>query len=232
MAEVLRFLQSIEIYTYLILGLFAIWQVNKFIRAWQDLRSSAFELEREASQYRLTSAAWFLMFLLVLAVGQFIAVTIIAPSMSESMNLATPTLDFLSTPTTTLGPDETDAMVEIGGNTATPAPTVDLEESGCVPGVLDIISPEQGEEVSGIVEIVGSVSIPDFGFYVFETAALGDTDWLTLQAGDVITTEGQLGFWDTGQLSSGDYLLRLVATDNQDEDLPPCVVQVRVVPPE
>lgn len=232
MEEVLRFLQTIEVYTYLILGLFAIWQINKFIRAWQDLREAAFGLEREAAQFRLTSSAWFLMFILILAVGQFIAVTIIAPSMPDTISLATPTLDLLSTPTITLGPDQTEQFNVIGGSTTTPVPTIDPEESGCIPGQLEISSPEQGETVSGIVEINGTVNIQDFGFYVFETAALGDSDWLTLQAGDVITTDGQLGFWDTGQLASGDYLLRLVATNNQDEDLPPCVVQVRVVPEE
>ncbi|NIW48264.1 MAG: hypothetical protein GWN30_26980, partial [Gammaproteobacteria bacterium] len=141
MEEVLRFLQTIEVYTYLILGLFAIWQINKFIRAWQDLREAAFGLEREAAQFRLTSSAWFLMFILILAVGQFIAVTIIAPSMPDTMSLATPTLDLLSTPTITLGPDQTEQFNVIGGSTTTPVPTIDPEESGCIPGQLEISSP-------------------------------------------------------------------------------------------
>ena len=40
-----------------------------------------------------------------------------------------------------------------------------------------------------------------------------------------------LGNWDTTLLVPGDYLLRLVVADSQNQLLPACVVSVRVVAP-
>ena len=39
------------------------------------------------------------------------------------------------------------------------------------------------------------------------------------------------GTWDTSQLVPGDYLLRLVVTDNVNNLFPACVISVRVVAP-
>jgi hypothetical protein len=54
---------------------------------------------------------------------------------------------------------------------------------------------------------------------------------LTIQAGDTIVENDVLGPWDTTRLSPGDYLLRLVITDNAGQSLPPCTIQVRVEAP-
>jgi hypothetical protein len=62
-------------------------------------------------------------------------------------------------------------------------------------------------------------------------AALNDPSWLTIQAGEVITQESRLGYWDTTRLTPGDYALRLVVTDNQGQAADPCVIQVRVEAP-
>jgi len=100
-----------------------------------------------------------------------------------------------------------------------------------LPGHIEIISPENGETIRDIVEIVGSANIPNFGFYKFEMAAIDAASWLTIQAGETITQSGRLGYWDTTRLNPGDYALRLVVTDNQGQQSVPCVIQVRVDPP-
>jgi len=43
--------------------------------------------------------------------------------------------------------------------------------------------------------------------------------------------EGRLGTWDTSALAPGNYMLRLVVTDNQGIALTPCVIQVVVDAP-
>ena len=63
----------------------------------------------------------------------------------------------------------------------------------------------------------------------YEIASLGSDNWSTIQAGGQVVVDGTLGLWDTTELTPGDYLLRLVVTDNQGQALPPCVVTVRVV---
>ena len=44
-----------------------------------------------------------------------------------------------------------------------------------VPGQIEISMPKLGEEVSGIVPIVGTANIPNFGFYKFEIKRPSET---------------------------------------------------------
>ena len=88
--------------------------------------------------------------------------------------------------------------------------------------------PQAGEEVSGIVPVVGTADLPNFGFYKFEIKRPSETIWLTIQAGNTPVQGGKLGDWDTTRLSPGDYQLGLVVVDNQAQASEPCVIQVRV----
>ena len=84
--------------------------------------------------------------------------------------------------------------------------------------------------MKGTVELIGTVNIPNFGFYKYEVAPQGSDTWATISAGREIINQWQLGSWITTALTPGDYQLRLVVTDNQGQALPACVVPVRVVP--
>jgi len=42
---------------------------------------------------------------------------------------------------------------------------------------------------------------------------------------------GTVGYWNTSQLPSGDYLLRLVVVDNANNFFPACVVSVKISNP-
>jgi hypothetical protein len=224
MGEILRFFKDNEVIIYLILGGFAFWQTRNFVLAWGELRNAAFGLERESAQSRLNWVATMLILIFMLGIGEFVVVSFVVPKVPDASPLLTPTLDLLASPTVTLEPGSLAAI-------STPALVIETPMSGCIPGEIDIISPQNGTTVQDIVEIIGSADIPNFGFYKFEMAAVNDTSWLTIQAGDTITQEGRLGFWDTTRLSPGDYGLRLVLTDNQGESQPPCTIQVRVDPP-
>ncbi len=225
MEEIIRFFRNIESLVYLGLGLLAAIQIRKFFVAWNRLREAAFGLERESAQAMLNRAAGVLVFTLVMAVGEFALVSFVAPAIPGALPVWTPTVDVLATPTITLQASALTGTVVTNG---TPVPTVAAEENGCAPGSIEIISPKEGDVVSGVVDIIGTADVPNFGFYKFEVAALGDTTWMTIQAGETITTEGRLGYWDTSALNQGNYILRLVVTDNQGKILPPCAVQVQV----
>lgn len=223
MGEILQFFKENEVVIYIILGLIATWQIRKFVLAWRELRSAAFGLERQSAQNQLNGVTTVLIFILMLGVAEFVLVSFVVPTVPEATPLNTPTLDLLASPTITLEPN-------LATSNTTAIPTLETENSGCVAGQVDIISPENSETIQGIVEIIGSVDIPNFGFYKFEMAAINDTSWLTIQAGDTITQAGRLGYWDTTRLPPGDYVLRLVVTDNTGNSLDPCAVQVRVEP--
>jgi hypothetical protein len=224
MGDILRFFKENEVFIYLILGVFAVWQLRNFVLAWRELRNAAFGLERENAQSRLNWVATMLIFIFTLAISEFVIVSFVAPTLPEASPLSTPTIDLLASPTVTL-----EAIEQV--TNSTPIPVIEAESGNCVPGRINILSPEDGETIRDIVEIIGSVDIPSFGFYKFEMAALNDSSWLTIQAGENITREGRLGFWDTTRLQPGDYALRLIVTDNQGQATEPCVIQVRVDPP-
>ncbi len=84
--------------------------------------------------------------------------------------------------------------------------------------------------MKGKIVLIGTVNIPNFGFYKYEVAALGSDTWATISAGREIVIDSKLGEWITTALIPGDYQLRLVVTDNQGQELQACVVSVRVVP--
>lgn len=224
MGETLRFFKENETFIYLILGIFAVWQIRNFILAWRELRHAAFGLERDSAQSRLNWVTSMLILFFMLGIAEFVVVSLVVPTVPDSQPLLTPTLDLLASPTTTIGANSNAVLT-------TPLATIQTQNSGCVVGQVDIISPENGETIQDIVEIIGSADIPNFGFYKFEMASIHDTSWLTIQAGETITREGRLGYWDTTRLFPGEYALRLVVTDNQGQSIEPCVIQVRINPP-
>jgi len=226
MAEVLRFFRSYEIWIYLILGVLALWQIRKFTLAWDEVRGAAFGLEREAAQNRLNQAATMLLLLLLMSVSEFMLVYIVAPSVPGAIPIPSPTLNLLTTATIVI-PLETLSPEAAGTPTVIPA-NGQASGQGCVPGSVEISSPKNGDTVSGVVEIKGTADIPDFGFYKYEIARPGETIWLSLNAGEAPVKDGVLGEWITDMLPAGDYMLRLVVTDNNGQTLPACIIQVRV----
>ncbi len=226
MEEVLRFVRDNEIIIYLILGIVAAWFLRKFLLAWRDLREAAFGLERETAQARLNWTASVLVFLLILGVIEFALVSYIVPTVPGAAPIFTPTLDLLATPTATLDPNTTPGIP-----TPTLALTLPPGDNGCIVDQINITFPENGATVRDVINIIGTANILNFGFYKYETAPVNDPTWLTIQAGNAIVINDDLGPWDTTRLPPGDYFLRLVVTDNTGESLPPCAVQVRVEAP-
>lgn len=231
MEETLRFFSEYEIWIYLVLGALALWQVRKFTVGWQELRGAGFGLERENAQARLNQAATLFVVLLTMAIAEFILVSFVVPSVPGAVPLLTPTLNILATPTITLPPTTPGAGVAELTTTAQPTLGGTLESNGCVPSKVMISSPKDGDEISGVVTIVGTVDIPNFGFYKYEVARPGETVWLTIQAGRNIVRDDKLGDWDTRTIPPGDYLLHLIATDNQGQSLPACVIRVHITAP-
>lgn len=221
MYEILRYLRDLEYLIYIVLGSLAVWQLRKFYLAWEELRAAAFGLEKESAQLRLNRSAALLVVLLFLGTAEFGLVSFIIPAMPGVNPIATPTVDLLATPTSTLALNPDPEM--------TPQPisspqSAEIIQTGCIANEVVITYPENNSTVSGIVEVEGTVNIPDFGFYKFEISAAETNNWLTVQAGDTPKEDEMLGFWDTTQLQAGNYFLRLVVIDNQGIQMDPCEV--------
>lgn len=227
MEEALSFFRAFEAWIYVLLALGGLLYARKFILAWQELREATFGLERESAQSRLNQSASILVLLLTMAVIVFVLVYFVSPAVPSANLLPTPTLDLLATPTTTLPAGTPPAdIAEAPSEAIIPELT---PESGCIPGQIEITFPRNDEQVSGVVEIIGTADIPNFGFYKFEIKRPDETIWLTIQAGNTVVKNDKLGDWDTSRLIPGEYQLGLVVVDNQAQAAPGCVIQLRVV---
>lgn len=240
MAEIFNFFRNLELWIYGLLALAGLFYISRFFRAWDEMRQAAFGLEHETAQHKLSKAVTGLVFMVILAVSEFVLVNVIIPIVPESTPLPTPTLTIIVTPTVTLAPQPTTTAAQnegAGNSLAMPAMDVPEAEtpgaSGCTPEKIDITEPQNGGSVSGIAPITGSATMPGFGFYKFEFSSPGQPTWTAIQAWTEPKINDTLGQWDTTRLSEGLYLLRLVVTDSQGKASPPCVIQVTVQkPPE
>jgi len=230
MEEALSFFRAFEVWIYVLLSLGGLIYIRKFILAWQELRGSGFGLERENAQSRLNQAASMLVLILTMAITEFVLVSFIAPAVPGAIPLLTPTLNLLVTPTITLPATTPLANGEqpVITSSSTLTPTGVFSNQGCVSGQIAISSPQDNQEVSGVVVVTGTANIPNFGFYKFEMKRPDETAWLTIQAGNATAKESKLGDWDTRRLSPGDYQLGLVVVDNQARASLPCIVLVHV----
>ena len=237
MDDILLFFTTYEVWVYALLGAAGIFVLlRKLIPAWKEWRNAVFGIEKEMAQRRLSLWLSTMILLLLLAVVEFSLVSFVAPEFPSEIALPTPTLDLLATETPTVSEAQipTEEVVE----ELQPELSGELTE-GCVPGQIEWVFPSAGEQVSGIVDLQGIVNVPNLGFFKYEFSQPGSDGWVTIAAGNVDTlTENEetnqkefVGVWNAEQLVPGDYLLRLVITDNQNQLLPVCVIPIRVVAP-
>lgn len=204
MTEIYRTLARYEGLIYLLLAIGGLWALRAVWQAWNEWKLAVFTLERELALRRLSRWVALLVLILLFACGEFALATFLAPSLPGTTLLSTPTLNLL----------------------ASPIPT-SLSAQGCTSSIA-ITEPKNASEISGTVEIRGTVDIPDFAFYQYEYAPLDSDIWTTIYAGRQAGKDISLGSWNTTLITPGDYRLRLVAVDVAGRLYPPCIITVRV----
>jgi len=224
MAEVYKFLASYEGLIYIVMAIGGLFAFRWLWNSWREWQTAVYQLEREFSQRRLSQAIAISALIVLMFCAEFFLASFIIPGLPTEFFISTPTLDLFATPTGTLSPE---MMTQFA---AAPPIAVNPNTSGCVPNQLIITSPNPGAEVTGAIELVGTVNIPNFGFYKYEVAPQGSDTWATISAGREVVVSGKLGTWDTSALTPGDYQLRVVVTDNQGQSLPACIIPVRIMP--
>jgi hypothetical protein len=225
MADIYKFLISYEALIYIVFAIGGLFSFRWLWRSWQEWRVAVYKLEKEFSARRLGQSAAISTLILTVFCFEFFMTSFIIPGLPAEVFLSTPTLDFISTPTGTLSAE---MMTQFAAQPAQQTTVPNTE--GCVPGQVQLTSPRPGEEVKGVIDLIGTVNISNFGFYKYEVALQGSDTWATISADRNIKVDASLGRWDTTALSPGDYQIRIVVTDNQGLALPACVVPVRVVP--
>jgi len=224
MTEIYKFLASYEVLIYILLAIGGLFSFRWLYRSWREWQVAVYSLERQFSIRRLGQSATISILITVLFCFELFMASFIIPGLPSDIFLATPTLDFISTPTGTLSAQMLTQYANLPPQ-STAANTV-----GCTPNQIVITSPKPGDDVKGSIELIGTVNVSNFGFYKYEVASQGSDTWATISAGRAIVINGSLGRWDTTAMTPGDYQLRLVVTDNQGQAMEACVVPVRVVP--
>jgi len=227
MKAILSFFVNLAPIIFALLALGLLIGLQRVARARREERGSVFGLELEIAQHHMRQAIATLTVVTILALAEFGLVVFLVPNIPGLAQLATPTLNPLITPTGTFPLEfmETLGVVTPGG----PTPTV--LATGCIPGQINITTPKPGDTLKGSIQLVGTADIPNFGFYKYEFSPLGSDNWATIVAGNKVVQDNQLGNWDTSAITPGDYQLRLVVSNNQGNDFPPCVIPVRIIAP-
>jgi hypothetical protein len=224
MIETLGFLTKFEVWIYVLAGGIGILYIRKMVQALEDRRAAVFGLEKENANRQLASAGSILGIMILLSVAEFVLVTFVSPFLPQVKVLPTPTIDLLATPTITLS-----ANIGTGVPIASKGTPEPAKSDGCIPGQLEITNIKPGQELSKTIRIEGTTNVPGFGFYKYEYGQPGQDNWVTIAAGNEIKINAEIGAWNISQLPQGDYELRLVVVNQQNEAMPPCVVPIRVV---
>ncbi len=234
MDDIFNLLQNYEVVIYVVLGLAALFPLRRAYLVWQEYRAAQFGLERELAQRRITASLAMFFLLSLLIAAEFFMASFVIPARPRPVMLATPTLDLLATPETAAAAGPTaEALAAAPAGAAAPAAPAAPPAEGCIPGQLEWTLPQNGGEISGLVELRGTIMVGNLGFYKYEFSQPGSDSWVTIAAGNQPLQDQPLGgMWNTADLIPGDYLLRLVVTDNQNQPFPICQITTRVVAPE
>jgi hypothetical protein len=223
MAPVLNFFIRLAPFIFLLLTLGALVGLRQLLQARAEMRGSAYGLEREIAQRHTNQAISALVLVGVLALAEFTLMVFLVPNIPGLSRLATATMNPLTTPTSTF--PLTALEITAPG---TPGLTPTAMATGCIIGQIDITSPKAGDQIQGSISLKGTANVPNFGFYKYEFAPIGSDAWATILADRKPVQDGDLGNWDTSAIPTGDYQLRLVVTNNKGNELPACIIPLRI----
>jgi hypothetical protein len=252
MAVIPRLIARYAILLYALCALGVLFYAWTAFQARRKKDVAIFSLEREDAANQglrswLMAGVCVLLALGVYGVGKFVVPNLPLEQAEEEPMIsllftptAVPTLPVASTataaPTATLGSVPTVAPIATPLNRApdTPVPTPTVDGVGgplvasCTSAGTQILSPQNGDHLSGVVQVLGTASLPEFSFYKFEIQWPDSEEWVTLQSFEQPVAGGVLGAWDTTPeaYSPGTYKFRLVVVDKTGNFPDPCVISV------
>jgi hypothetical protein len=226
MIAVIQFFADYVVLIYLILLVALLYSLRLYSRTRHELSEAVFSLELELARRHQGHAIAALFTIGLLALAEFILIAFLVPNLPALVTVRTTTGSLASI---TIGTSKPDIVTTPYSGIPQTNPISDT--SGCIPGQIMITSPGSGDQIRGKITLVGTAKIPNFGFYKYEFSPAGADSWVTIQAGSEVRQEESLGDWDLSEITPGDYLLRLVVTDNQGLALPACIVPIRILNP-
>ncbi len=238
MTILVKLVADYAIWLYVLLALVALLFLRAYVVARRERDNSIFTMERESAAGRMAQATMGLLVTLIAIAGVVYTAKILVeevplpeviptptvlialpPSPTPPPLLPTPTVTGTPRPRPTLAPQETETPTpELSSATPPDCPN---------PGVR-LSQPGSGAAVSGVIQIVGSATLSDFGYYKFEFRGNDFSDWTFIQRFEEPISGGILGAWDTNSVTSGEYEFRLVVVDQTGNYPSPCPVRLTV----
>jgi hypothetical protein len=222
MLEIVKFLSQYSTWIYLSLIIIFLVGVRNLTAILAKRKEIVFGLEKDLIQRKLNRIITIMVLIFLLILGEFLLVTFLVPTIPSASQLITETINPLGSSEIPLLQNLSETQI------STETPLTSLPEN-CVIGQVMISKPNPDQEIKGVVTIEGTADIPNFGFYKYEYSPVGSENWTTILAGRNPVIGGELGIWDTTELTSGDYRLRLVVFDNINTQFPACSITIRVI---
>lgn len=228
MDSIIRFFYRAEgwiyFFAFIVIGI----SVINLIKALVERKTAVFGLEQEVAKKKIRGALTGIILVVIFSTAEFVFVIFTNVKFPGLNQIATPTMEILQTPTISFSSVESAQGIN---QTSVPNPAV-AGVSGCTVDQIEWTSPRPGEEVRGSVELKGTVNVVNLGFYKYEYQLSGTQNWITISGGNTGTIDSPLGGnWNTSELTPGNYLLRLLVLDNNNNPFPECVINVNVVAP-
>jgi hypothetical protein len=232
MEGILLFIEEHQIWIYLTFALIGLIYLRLLLRSYQELSRAVFGLERERASSKLVRSAAMLIIIVAGEAATFVVATFAGPALPISIReTPIPTVSLLATPPA----DE--VLTDEGFVTATPLSQLAAGSDGCLNPEATITSPQNGDAIEGVIQILGTANIANFAFYKIEYKRIGtDESWLTVSAGTERVCEvgcsekEELATWDTRLVTPGPYGFRLIVTDTAGNAPLPCEIEVQVLP--
>lgn len=239
MTILVKLVADYALWLYLTLVLVALLFVRAYLVARRDKENAIFTLERETAGGRMGQALMGLLVALVLVGGVMYTSQVLVEEVPLPQVTPTATVlvvlppsptppPLLPTPTTTATPLPRPTLAPLATDTPPPPPPAAVP-ADCPNPAVRISEPADAVQVSGVINIIGSANIDDFGYYKFEFRGTEYGDWTFIQSFDQPINGGILGAWDTRSVPSGDYEFRLVVVDSTGNYPAPCAVKLTVV---
>jgi hypothetical protein len=226
MEGLIKFFIRAEVGIYLVAGLVLFIALMRLIKLSNEKKKTVFGLEQEiiAKKIHSTFTMVALSALMILAELFFVSYASVKYPNISIKN--TPTVEVQATPTISINAIQNGPTPEVSSTGA------QSNSEGCVKGQIEWLSPKAGDEVKGSIELKGTVNVSNLGFYKFEYHAVGEANWTTIAGANQAVIEGPLGgTWNSQNVTPGDYQLRIVAYDSQNNEFPSCTISIRVVAP-
>jgi hypothetical protein len=223
MFEIIQFFSNYSIWVYFLLIVGFVFAIRKLILNLREQRSLVFGLEREITHRRINQALATMVVVVMIMMAEFFLVTILEPALPAMTLISTGTMNPLQAHQVT-------STSELAQTTGTPIiGTTPSQITGCIPGQIMVTDPKPGQQIRGEITLVGTADIPNLGFYKYEFAPQGSDTWTTILAGNKIVVDDSLGFWNTSELTPGDYQLRLIVSDNSGSEYPACIIPIQII---